>query len=111
MTVNGVRYRTMITDFFWPILDDMGIDKMRFQQEGATCHTANVTMDLLHEQFADMVISHRGDINWPPRSCNLTQLEFFLRGFLKSQVYANVAQSTDALKINITQAIAQPAGG
>ncbi|EFN78960.1 hypothetical protein EAI_04660, partial [Harpegnathos saltator] len=36
---------------------------------------------------------------------DLTPLDFFLWGFLKSQ--ANKPQSTDALKVNITQAIAQ----
>lgn len=107
ITVNGERYRTMITDFFWPKLNDMDVDDMWFQQDGATCHTADATMDILHERFESMVISRRGDVNWPPRSCDLTPLDFFLWGFLKSQVYANKPQSTDALKVNITQAIAQ----
>ena len=93
--------------FFWPKLNDMEVDDMWFQQDGATCHTADATMDILHERFEGMVISRRGDVNWPPRSCDLTPLDFFLWGFLKSQVYANKPQSTDALKANITNAIAQ----
>ncbi|EFN88671.1 hypothetical protein EAI_04719, partial [Harpegnathos saltator] len=40
-------------------------------------------------------------------SYDLTPLGFFCWGFLKSQIYANKPQSTDALKVNITQAIAQ----
>lgn len=107
ITINGERYRTMLTDFFWPKLNDMEVDDMWFQQDGATCHTADATMDILHERFEGMVISRRGDVNWPPRSCDLTPLDFFLWGFLKSQVYANKPQSTDALKANITNAIAQ----
>lgn len=107
ITVNGERYRRMITDLFLPALDDMGLDDMWFQQDGATCHTADATMNILQQRFAGMVISRRGDVNWPPRSCDLTPLDFFLWGFLKSQVYANNPQSTDALKVNITTAIAQ----
>lgn len=107
ITVNGERYRRMITDFLWPILNDMDVDDMWIQQDGATCHTADATMDVLHERFEGRVISRRGDVNWPPRSCDLTPLDFFLWGFLKSQVYANRPQSTVDLKVNITQAIAQ----
>lgn len=107
VTVNGERYRSMITNFFWPEIENMDLDNMWFQQDDATCHTAHATMDVLHEQFPDMVISRGGDVNWPPRSCDLTPLDFFLWGFLKSQVYANKPQTTDALKVNIRHAIDQ----
>ncbi|KYN09543.1 hypothetical protein ALC57_18330 [Trachymyrmex cornetzi] len=59
------------------------------------------------EQFEGMVISRGGDVNWPPRSCDLTPLDFFLWGYLKSQVYTNKPQTIDALKVNITNAIQQ----
>ncbi|KOC58819.1 hypothetical protein WH47_02294 [Habropoda laboriosa] len=55
--------------------------------------------------FNGRVISRGGDINWPPRSCDLTPLDFFLRGFLKSEVYANNPKTIDELKNNITAAI------
>ena len=74
---------------------------------GIISHTADATMDILHERFQGMVISRRGDVNWPPRSCNLTPLDLFLWCFLKLQVYANKPQSTDVLKVNITNAITQ----
>lgn len=107
ITVNGERYRSMITDFLWPKLNDMDVADMWFQQDGATCHTAHATMEILHERFEGTVISRGGDVNWPPRSCDLTPLDFFLWGFLKSQVYANKPQTTDALKANIRHAIDQ----
>jgi len=62
-------------------------------------------MDILYEQFE--IISRGGDVNWPQRSCNLTPLDFFLWGYLKSQVYTNKPQTIDALKVNITNAIQQ----
>ncbi|CAI6371226.1 unnamed protein product [Macrosiphum euphorbiae] len=89
ITVNGERYRSMINNFFWPKLYDMDTEDMWFQQDGATCHTARATMDILRERFEGMVISRNGDINWPPRSCDLTPLDFFLWGYLKSHVHAN----------------------
>ena len=42
------------------------------------CHTANETIQLLHETFPGRILSHFGDQNWPPRSCDLTPLDFFL---------------------------------
>ena len=51
VTVNSERYTTMITNFLWPILNHMDLDDMWFQQDGATCHTANATIDILHERF------------------------------------------------------------
>ena len=57
VTVNGNRYRSMITEYFWSQLDDMDLEDMWFQQDGATSHTANVTINLLDTQFV-IVLSH-----------------------------------------------------
>lgn len=105
ITVNGARYRDMIIQFFVPKLQDMDVDDMWFQQDGATCHTARETIQLLHESFPGRVISRFGDQNWPPRSCDLTPLDFFLWGFLKSKVYANKPTTTHALKEEIERCI------
>jgi len=63
ITVNGERYRSMISNFLWPKMDDMDTDNIWFQQDGATCHTPHATMDILHERFEGMVISRGGDVN------------------------------------------------
>lgn len=105
VTVNGERYREMIRIFLWPRVDDMNLENMWFQQDGATCHTARDTINLLHEKFDGFVISRGGDVNWPPRSCDLTPLDYFLWGYVKSQVYANKPRTVQALKENITRVI------
>ena len=63
ITVNGKRYRSMISNFLWPKMDDMDTDNMWFQQVGATCYTPHAMMDILHERFDSMVISRGGDMN------------------------------------------------
>ncbi|GFV55946.1 putative DD41D transposase [Trichonephila clavipes] len=78
VTVNGDRYRAMITNFFIPELNNHDIQELWFQQDGATCHTARATIDLLKDTFGDHVISRFGPVNWPPRSCDLTPLDYFL---------------------------------
>jgi len=84
----------------WKICDS-------FQQEGATCHTATDTINLLHTKFPGRVISRKGDVNWPPRSCDLTSLDYFLWGYVKSQVYKNNPQSIPELKDEIIRVIGE----
>ena len=78
VTVNGIRYRAMINQFLFPEIDDIDTDDIWFQQDGATCHTANETINLLKEKFGESIISRNGPVNWPPRSCDLTPLNFFM---------------------------------
>jgi len=107
VTVNGVRYHNMITEFLWAQLDGMDMEGMWFQQDGATCHTACKTMELLREKFPGRVISRNGDQNWPLRSCDLSPCDFFLWGFVKSRVYANKPQTIPELKAEIGRVIGE----
>ncbi|GFU34711.1 uncharacterized protein TNCV_1994181 [Trichonephila clavipes] len=101
ITVNGDRYRAMITNFFIPELNNHDVQELWFQQDGATCHTARATIDLLKDTFGDRLISRFGPVNWPPRSCDLTPLDYFLWGYVKSLVYAKKPQTLDHLEDNI----------
>ncbi|GFU54196.1 uncharacterized protein TNCV_3618531 [Trichonephila clavipes] len=77
-----------------------------FQQDGATCHTARATIVLLKDTFGDRLISRFGPVNWPPRSCDLTPLDYFLWGYVKSLVYVYKPQTLDHLEDNIRRVIA-----
>ncbi|GFT58495.1 DUF4817 domain-containing protein [Trichonephila clavipes] len=106
VTVNGDRYRAMITNFFIPELNNPDVQELLFQQDGATCHTARATIDLLKDTFGDHLISRFGPVNGPPRSCDLTPLDYFLWGYVKSLVYADKPQTLDHLEDNIRRVIA-----
>ncbi|GFY10662.1 uncharacterized protein TNCV_2194831 [Trichonephila clavipes] len=106
VTVNGDRYRALITIFFIPELNNHDVQELWFQQDGATCHTARATIDLLNDTFGDRLISRFGPVNWPPRSCDLTPLDYFLWGYVKSLVYADKPQTLDHLEDNIRRVIA-----
>ncbi|GFS57852.1 uncharacterized protein TNCV_2909381 [Trichonephila clavipes] len=101
VTVNGDRYRAMITNLFIPELNNHDVQELWFQQDGATCHTARATIDLLKDMFGDRLISRFGPVNWPPRSCDLTPLDCFLWGYVKSWVYADQPQTLNHLEDNI----------
>ncbi|GFV61741.1 transposable element Tc3 transposase [Trichonephila clavipes] len=96
----------MITNFFIPELNNHDVQELWFQQDGATCHTARATIDLLKDTFGDRLISRFGPVNWPPRSCDLTPLDYFLWGYVKPLVYADKLQTLDHLEDNIRRVIA-----
>ncbi|GFT88940.1 uncharacterized protein TNCV_907221 [Trichonephila clavipes] len=106
VTVNGDQYRAMITNFFIPELNNHDVQELWFQQDGATCHTARAIIDLLKDTFGDRLISRFGPVNWPPRSCDFTPLDYFLWGYVKSLVYADKPQTLDHLEDNIRRVIA-----
>ena len=93
----------MLEDYLWPELDELDINDMWFQQDGSTSHTARITMDLLKGKFGERVISRNGPVEWPPRSCDLTPLDFFLWGHIKSMVYANKPATLDDLRQHATR--------
>ena len=96
----------MITENFWPQLDDMNLENMRFQQDDATSHTANVTINLLETKFKERIISRNGIVGWPPQSCDLMPLDHLLWGYVKSMIYANKPARIDELRTNIERQIA-----
>ncbi|GFV79511.1 transposable element Tc3 transposase [Trichonephila clavipes] len=105
VTVNGDRYRAMITNFFIPELNNHDVQELWFQ-DGATCHSARATIDLLKDTFGDRLISRFGPVNWSPRSSDLTPLDYFLWGYVKSLVYVDKPQTLDHLEDKIRRVIA-----
>ncbi len=51
------------------------------------------------------VISFRGSVNWSPRSCDITPTDYFLWGYVKSQVYTDKPQTLNDLEANIRRVI------
>ena len=61
----------------------------------------------MRPDFEDRIISRRADVVWPPRSCDLTPLDYYLWGTLKDKCYADNPETIDALKDNIREAIGE----
>lgn len=106
-TVNSSVYCRMIDEFLVPQLQVFPgrNNRTHFQQDGATAHTARVSMSKLRDIFPGKLISKFGDIAWPPRSPDLTPCDFFLWGYLKSKVYCNNPRTISALQENIRREI------
>ena len=78
-----------------------------FQQDGATCLTTEATLDVLRPLLKDPIISRRTYVAWPPRSYDLTPLDYYLWGIVKDKLYADKPETINALKDNIREAIGE----
>lgn len=107
VTVNGPRYCAMITDYLLPQIEARDLDDFWFQQDGATPHTTRESVALLREHFGEQLITRRGEVNWPPRSCDIIPLDFFLWSYVKSKVYMDNPATIEALEANIIRVIRQ----
>nr|XP_005998403.1 PREDICTED: uncharacterized protein LOC102358965 [Latimeria chalumnae]XP_005998404.1 PREDICTED: uncharacterized protein LOC102358965 [Latimeria chalumnae] len=105
-TVNGEHYLAMLQNFFIPELRRLNLsDSTFFQQDGAPCHYASNVRQLLNAVFPDKWIGRHGPIAWPPRLLDLSPLDYFLWGYVKTVVYSSKLQSLDELRARITNAI------
>ena len=65
--------------------------------------TFEATFDILRPVFEDRFMSRRADVVWPPRSFDLTPLDYYLW----DKCYADKPETINALKDNIREAIAR----
>ncbi|XP_044758934.1 uncharacterized protein LOC123316778 [Coccinella septempunctata] len=107
VTVNAERYRAMLNDWFFQDIEADDLDDVWFPQDGATSHTAHATIDVLRRIFGNRIISRNADVNWPPRSCDLTPLDYYLWGAVKDKCYANNPETIQDLKTEIQAAIGE----
>lgn len=77
--VGGIR------SSFWYLFEHLDIERLSFQQDGATSHRARKTMITLEDNFHERLILRRSRINWSEKYWNLTPCDFFSWGYLKSK--------------------------
>lgn len=93
------------------ILDNMPLNSRQqiiFQLDGAPCHYSILTRNWLNDRFPQKWIGRgtNNDLNimfWPPRSPDLTPMDFFLWGYLKNQVYKTRPRDREELKQRIRE--------
>jgi len=79
---------------------------MYFQHDGAASHYTQHVMQHLNDTFPNRWISCGSTINWPPRSPDLTPLDFCLWALMNSEVYRKRADTQDELLVNVLDIIA-----
>ena len=97
----------MLNEFLFTKIEEDDIGNIWCQQDSATCHTAEATLYVLRPNFEDCIISSRADVVCTPRNCDLTPLDYYLWGAVKTKCYADKPEIIDALKDNIREAIGE----
>ena len=97
----------MLDEFLFTKIKEKDIGNIWFQQDGTTCHTAEATLGVLRPFFEDRIISHKVDVVWLPRSCDLTPLDYYLSSAVKDKCYSDKPEAIDALKDNIHEVIGE----
>ena len=88
VTVNGERYLKMLDEYLLPELKKRHmLHKVTFQQDGATPHITVPVKNFLVQNFQNLIISRGFELKWPPNSPDLSPLDFWLWGTIKSKAY------------------------
>lgn len=89
--LNAEAYLTFLRAALPELLEDVPLalrTRMWFQHDGAPAHYGRDVRVHLDAYFAGRWIGRGSPVAWPPRSPDLTPLDFFFWGFVKEQVYA-----------------------
>jgi hypothetical protein len=105
--LDGRAYLNFLTGILPGLLGHIPGDllsRMWFQHDGAPAHFSREVRDHLNDTFGDRWIGRGGPVAWPPRSPDLTSLDFFLWGHMKSLVYETPIPSREDLVARIVAA-------
>lgn len=104
--LNGENYLEHLINYVEEQLEEFPLAEyhaMTFQHDGAPPHYARQVREYLNIRFPQW-IGRAGRVAWPPRSPDLTPLDFFLWGHVKSLVYAVACDTAEEMKDRITAA-------
>jgi hypothetical protein len=107
LRLTGDIYLTFIQEILPELLEVVPLEvrrEMWFQHDGAPTHFTNVVSEYKDETFGNRWIGRRGSITWPPRSPDLTPMDFFLCG--QSLVYGTPVDTQHDLVARIAVAAA-----
>lgn len=108
--LDGERYLDLLINDIVPAIQEITSDDFNevwFQQDGAPPHYRNIVRDYLNVTFPNRWIGRRGTIEWPPRSPDLAPPDFFLWGYIKSEVYITQPRDLAELRQRIVDVCTQ----
>jgi hypothetical protein len=100
-TMTGHSYLDMLENFVVPQIPPGFI----FQQDDALPHFHRDVTTFLDETFPGRWIGRGGPTAWPPRSPDLTQLDFFAWWFIKDVVHSRKVRDLADLRQRIIEAV------
>ena len=103
-TITADIYLDTLTEYVTPQLEEFQ-PHILFWQDGAPPHWGLKVCEFLDKKFPACWIGRGGPIPWPPRSPDITPLDFFLWGYVKDVVYCTKVKDISDLKERITAAV------
>ena len=108
-TVTSENYLQLLNKYVYPyIVSQFSAHDLIFQQDGTRPYFTKEVREDLNKHLPKKWIGRRGPIEWPPKSQDLTPMNFFLWGYLKNQVYnkkvyVKKLRTVEDLKIRIQE--------
>ncbi|GFU26152.1 transposase-like protein [Trichonephila clavipes] len=107
--LTGPRYLIFLEQVLPELLDSAHVtaatrSSMWFQQDGAPAHFSISVRNHLDATCGERLIGHGGPVHWPPRSPDLSCLDYFFWEQMKSLVYETPVNSTEELVARISAA-------
>lgn len=107
--LNGRKFLRFLKRDFWILLEDIPLNDRRnmwLQLDGAPAHFSLNVRSYLNRKFPEKWVGRSGPSIWPPRSPDLTSMDFFLWGYVKNLVYQTPPTTEEDMKIRICNAFA-----
>lgn len=87
LTVTSDSYVNVLEQMWATHHQEILVGNPWFQQGSAPAHSSRGVITWLTDHFPNKWIGRKGPIEWPPRSPDLTPLDFFFWGYVKAIVY------------------------
>jgi hypothetical protein len=94
--LNSPTYLVFLRDILPELLDGIPLAdriNMWLQHDGAPAHFGDIVRDFLNDTYHQQWIGRGGPVSWPPRSPDLTPLDFYVWGTMKQLVYSTPVES------------------
>lgn len=112
--LNGRAYlsflRFDLPNLLFEIVEDIPLERRRqlwFLHDGAPPHFCQPVRNFLNSKYPGRWIGRNGPIRWPPRSPDLTPLDFYFWGHMKDLVYQEEIETEAQLRERILDATNQ----
>lgn len=107
--IDGAAYLELLANDFFPAFSNLrNSSDLIFMQDGAPPHWNQIVRDWLNQNLPHRWIGRGGphdtNIAWPPRSPDLTPMDFAVWGLIKNKVYVRNYENLTDLKASIAAA-------
>lgn len=102
--LGSAKYLTLLEDHLEGMLrnvPEVVRRNMWWMQDGAGAHTALTVRAALNRRFPEQWIGLHGPVNWPPRSPDLTALDFFLWGTMRDILFREAPTTPENMRERI----------